>query len=168
MAFKFGEKLKKILAHAAPALGAAVGGPFGGLAGRALQEALGVDSEEAAMAAIESDPAALLKLREADKAFQTRMKELDIDLEKVNADDRNSARNRQVALKDNTPAMVLYLTTLGFYGTLGYLLIYGLPTNGGEALLLMIGALGSAWGASVSYFVGSSAGSTAKTAMLGK
>jgi hypothetical protein len=61
---------------------------------------------------------------------------------------------------------VLCLTTVGFYGVLGYLLKNGLPPNGGEVLLIMIGSLGAAWGSAVQYFVGSSSGSKSKTDLL--
>ncbi len=108
------------------------------------------------------------KLKELELAAQKLEAETGIKFADIEAGDRADARARQVALKDNTPAIVLYLTTVGFYGVLGSVLWRGLPENGGEVLLMMIGALGSAWGASVQYFVGSSAGSTAKTAILGK
>lgn len=165
---KIGERLKEILGVAAPTIGTALGGPLGGLAGTFVSKALGVDDEQAALAKIDSDPQAMVALKQADLDFQKHLADCKIDLEQIAADDRKDARARQIALKDNGPLQVLWLTSIGFFGTLGFMLVHGLPASGGEPLLIMVGALGSAWGAAITYFVGSSAGSSAKTELLAK
>jgi hypothetical protein len=48
------------------------------------------------------------------------------------------------------------------------MIAYGLPAQGGEALLVMLGTLGTAWGAIVSYYFGSSAGSKEKTEAMNR
>jgi len=52
--------------------------------------------------------------------------------------------------------------TVGFFGILFYIIRYGLPTSGSEALLMMLGALGTAWTGVMSFYFGSSAGSQRK------
>jgi hypothetical protein len=163
---KIGQKLKRLVGIVAPTIGTAALGPLGGVAGKFLQDALGVDSEDAAVALLESDPEAIGKAKAADQAFRQHLADNEIELEKINAEDRASARARQIATKDNMPAVVFLVTSLGFFGTLGALFLWGLPESGGEVILAMVGSLGAAWGASVAYFVGSSAGSSRKTDIM--
>lgn len=164
------EKAKGVLGLVAPTIGAAIGGPLGGIAGRELASALGLTPdtpEEGVAAAVAgATPEQLAVIRQADYAFQAKMRELDIDLEKVHQADRASARQREIATGDRTPMALAFLVTAGFFGVLAYLLVNGVPQHGGEALLVMLGSLGTAWTAIVSYYYGSSVGSKAKTAEL--
>jgi len=58
------------------------------------------------------------------------------------------------------PAMRLLalLTTLGFFGALALLWIFGKPKDGADAFMLLIGSLGTVWtGVMATYFRGISA-----------
>jgi len=161
---KIGQRLKQIIGTVAPMLGTSLGGPLGGIAGNMLQKALGVDTEEAALQLIDTNPTeSLAKLRQAEVEF----KKLDIDLERINQQDRDSARQRQVAMKDHTPTVLAFLLTAGFFGTLFWMLKYGLPLEGRDVIMVMIGSLGTAWISAIVYYFGSSSGSAKKTEMLG-
>lgn len=165
----FGQTAKSVLATVAPLIGTALGGPFGGLAGSLLSKALGTSDPKAMEAAITStDPDILLKLKQADNDFQAQMKTLEISEEKLTFDDRANARAMQVSTKDSTPRYLAYLITIGFFGTLAYLIIYGKPQTGGDVMLVMVGSLGTAWASIVSYYFGSSTGSAAKTDAINK
>jgi hypothetical protein len=94
------------------------------------------------------------------------MAELEIDLERIAAGDRNSARNREIQTGDHTPKILAAAITIGFFGILFWMFIYGVPKNGNEALLLMLGALQTAFTGVIAYFFGSSAGSKAKNELL--
>lgn len=91
-----------------------------------------------------------------------------VKAEEIAAADRNSARQREMTVKDWTPAILAYGITAGFFSILGFMLVKQIPDTGHDALLIMLGALGGAWGAVVSYYFGSSAGSAQKTDLLGK
>lgn len=165
----FGQTAKTVLAAVAPILGTALGGPFGGLAGSLLSKALGTSDPKAMEAAITStDPDILLKIKQADLDFQTQMKTLDISAEKLVYDDIANARAREMTVKDDTPKILAYLVTLGFFGVLGDLLYFGKPAVGGDVMLVLVGSLGTAWTGIIAYYFGSSAGSAAKTDTIDK
>lgn len=160
----FSDKAKQIIASVAPLIGTAIGGPFGALAGTLVHQALGTGGDDKALeAAITSgDPEALLKLKTASQEFDVRMKELGITEDQLRFQDTANARAREIALKDHTPAILAYSVTLGFFGTLGFMLVNGKPETGGDALLVMLGSLGTAWTAIVGYYYGSSMSSRRK------
>lgn len=165
----FGEKAKQVIGTVAPMLGTVLGGPLGGLAGAALAKALGTDDPKAQEKLIASgDPEVLLKLKQAENDLQTRLKQLEIDEEKLHFDDTANARSREIATHDTTPRWLAYLVTFGFFGVLGALLALGKPKEGGDVLLVLVGSLGTAWAGIISYYFGSSAGSASKSDALNR
>ncbi|WP_420465633.1 hypothetical protein [Panacagrimonas sp.] len=162
---------KGLVGTVAPTLAAALGGPLAGMAVRQIsQVVLGAEdgSEEQIEAALATaGPDMLTKLREADRAFQVRMRELDIDEDKLHQIDRASAREREAKTGDSlTPQLLAAAVTVGFFGVLATLLLHGKPLAGGDALLVMLGSLGTAWTSIIAYYYGSSAGSKAKSAAM--
>ena len=163
---------KQVVRTVAPGLATALGGPLAGVAASALSDALlgrpGGSEGDIAQAVAVGGADALAKIKAAEQAFQVRMRELDIDLERIHQADRNSAREREAKTGDVwTPRILALLVTGGFFGVLSFLLASGKPQTGGDALLVMLGALGGAWASVVAYYFGSSAGSAQKTALLG-
>ncbi len=165
------DKLLDLVRTVAPSIASAVGGPLAGMATKAISEALlgkpDGSEEELLQAAARATPEQLLALKKAEQSFAVQMRELDIDLERIAVADRDSARNREVKTKDWTPKVLAALITLGYFGALFYMLRNGLPQHGGsEAMLVMLGTLGTAWGGVVAYYFGSSAGSRAKDELM--
>lgn len=165
------EALLNVVRTVAPTIATAVGGPLAGMATRAISEALlgkpDGSEDELIEAAANATPEQLLALKKAEQDFTVRMRELDIDLERIANQDRDSARDREVKTKDWTPRLLAGFITIGYFGALFYMLRNGLPQHGGsEAMLVMLGTLGTAWGGVVAYYFGSSAGSKAKDEAL--
>lgn len=163
---------KSTIGAVAPALATALGGPLAGAAVKAISSAVlgkenGTEKEIEAVVASQS-PDVLLQLRKADQDFKIQMEKLGVDLEQIHQKDRESARAREIALKDHTPAVLAYGVTFGFFATLWYCFVHGMPEKGGEALLIMLGSLGTAWSGIVAYYFGSSAGSKHKDVLLHK
>jgi hypothetical protein len=102
------------------------------------------------------------RLLELQQNGELKLEEFEVKREEIAASDRNSARAREMHLKDSTPTILASLITIGFFTILGYMLTEGMPENGKDALLIMLGALGSAWTGVVAYYFGSSAGSRDK------
>jgi hypothetical protein len=164
-------KLIGKIASVAPTVALALGGPIAGLAVSALSQALTgkQDTSSDDLNLLLSKPSAdqITKLKEAEWAFNQKMKELDINIIQLAASDLASARQREMTTGDHlTPRVLAVLVSLGFFGILGWMLNNAIPPSGKEALLVMLGALGTGWTAVLSYYFGSSAGSFDKSSVL--
>lgn len=104
------------------------------------------------------------------KAMELAVEELNAanDLEKVFADDRRSAREREIAVKDKTPMVLAFFSFTGFFVILLLLMQMDIPDKAHDPVMIMLGLLGGMVTAVVSYYFGSSSGSAAKTAVMGK
>jgi hypothetical protein len=154
------------LAQIAPSIATALGGPLAGLAVTAVSKALGIDEKDV-QSTIESGKLTsdqLASIKQAELELQKQANELGLDFEKLATDDRKSARDMQVATKSYIPAILAIGVTIGFFG-----ILIGLMTDNvtkSDALLLMLGSLGTAWTAIVSFYFGSSAHSEKQSEML--
>mgnify|MGYP000855961662 CR=1 FL=1 len=167
---------KGIIKQAAPLLGTALGGPFGAAAGAIVAKALGGDEtkttpDDLAKLVTNVTPEQLLALKNAEQEWAFKLKELELDsvekLEALAAQDRDSARKREIAVRDKTPMLLAIVYTTGFFGILLRMLIKGVPKEaGGEALLILLGALAAGSTQVLNYYFGSSSGSDRKTELL--
>jgi len=161
-----------LLGQLAPTLATALGGPMAGLAVKTLSNVLlgnEEGTEEDLVKALGSaTPEQLANVKQIDADFKVRMKELEIDLERISSGDRDSARKREMTVKDHTPKILAAGITLGFFGCLFWMFVYGVPKNGNEALLLMLGALQTAFTGVIAYYFGSSSSSKAKDELISK
>lgn len=166
--------LGKALGGAAPtiatALGGAVGGPVGvaiaKAATKAVAEALGLDTDnpdQLEQALASATPEQLAAVRRADQAFATTMRECDLDELRIAAEDRASARQRQIQTKDLMPGYIASCALVGFFGILTALIFVAIPDGAHDPLLIMLGALGTLVSQVGQYYFGSSAGSKRKT-----
>jgi hypothetical protein len=158
---------KSLVSSVAPVLGMAIGGPFGGVASKAIQTALGVDSDEGIAKELQANPESLFKLKKADQDFDVKMKELDIDVLQIAADDRANARDLQKHTKSVTVPILSLVTVLCFFSMVGWILA-GMVTLDSTLLGIIIGVVGTKAEQVYNFYYGSSAGSKDKTAALGK
>jgi len=160
-----GRTLKKIVGTVSPLLGGALGGPLGGLAGSMIQKALGVDSEEAAVAMLESNPDSLLKLKQVEADLEVRMKELGITEQQVHADDRDSARS-MAKERGVLPQVILSVAySVGYFAVMFMFMTGKLAVNAEHEVMFggLLGILSTAQIQIMNFWFGSSAGSKAKT-----
>jgi hypothetical protein len=163
--------LKKLAPFMATAL--QYGGPLGVMAGSAITAAIGakpgakIDDVLTSLSTTPMTTEQITAVKTAEEAFQLQMKTLDInsveDLEKLANDDRASARNREIQVKDNTPAVLASVITLGFFFTLWYVFGHGVKPEAHDLAIGMVNVLGTAWVGVVSYYFGSSRGSDDKS-----
>ena len=152
---------KDILGAVAPTLGTALGGPMGGIAAKKIaQTLLGKDEatdEEIASALKNASPEQLAEIKKAELAFKADMKKLDIDLAKIHAGDRDSARKRQIAMNDSVPSILAVMTLVAFFGYIGGVTFWpgGVAADVGF-LNIAIGWLGGTASTVVAYYFGSS------------
>lgn len=163
---------KEILGKVAPFLGAAIGGPFGAAAGKLLGNFL-LGDEDASEADMEkalsgASPTQLAELKKIDADYKVQMAKIGLDEQVLAATDREGARNREIKLGDNMPAILAIMLSMGFFGVLGTILFHPLPREVQGVIDIMLGSLGTAWIATINYYFGSSAGSRLKTLIMKK
>ena len=152
----------------APTIATAIGGPFGTMAYGLIAHELGVSADEAKTTIeagkLTADQIASVQLAEI--AIKAKAQELNLDFAKLTNDDRKSARDMQSTTKSLIPAVLAIAVTLGFFGILTGLMLGYFKTS--DALMLMLGSLGTAWTGIIAFYFGSSAGSQAKDDLLHK
>lgn len=164
-----------ILKTVAPWIGTALGGPLGGMAVTAIADSFGLTDKttDAIKQAISgATPEQMLALKQADQAFAVHMQALGFkqatDLEAIAAGDRKDARDLQKSTRSQVPAALSILITVGFLGLLTGMLTGQLVAEDNQAMLIMLGALGVAFGQVMNFWLGSTAESGRKTEIIAK
>jgi len=159
-------KWKDLLKTVAPSLATAVGSPAAGLAVRAITGAiLGEESDDesvAERAILGASHEQLAALKKADQDFKIAMKKLDVDLEKIDSEDRASARKLAID-KGIMPQVVLSVVVL-----VGYFTIIYVDATNSEIQIddFLLGVLTVAVPQVLGFWFGSSSGSKEKTEKL--
>jgi hypothetical protein len=168
----FGQTAKSILATVAPLIGTAFGGPLGGLAGNFLASKLGTppgDQKALEAAVLSGSPDIMLKMKEANDAFQSHLADLGVQEDQLAYADTASARQREMSVKDWTPRIIAYLVIVLVLVAEGSMFFRGQPQGiDGVVLGRILGTLDSALLLVLGYYFGSSAGSAEKNAAINK
>ena len=156
------------LKQIAPTIATALGGPLAGMAVSAVSKAIGVDPDKVediiSNNKLTADQVAQIKIAEIELAKQAQ--ELGLNFEKLAVDDRKSARDMQKETRDFLPRLLAVSVTLGYFGIIAFVLMSGLPMNGSEVLLMLLGTLSAGWTGVMAFYFGSSSGSQKKDSMI--
>ena len=152
---KFG-LIKNVIGAIAPTLGTALGGPMGGMAAKMISDVLGVPNNPKAIekAMANATPEQMLELKKVEQDFEVKMKELEVDVFKLETEDIQDARGK--FSKDWT-ARIMGIVVVG--GFMGYIFLVTLqpPEQNSEALInLVLGYLGGLASAIISFYFGAS------------
>jgi len=157
------------LKQIAPTIATALGGPLAGMAVSAISKAIGVDEEKVgdliSSNKLSADQIAQVKLAEIE--LQKQAQELGLNFEKLEVEDRKSARDMQSATRSMMPPLLAGAVTIGFFSIM-VMMFFNKIDSANPAILMMLGSLGTAWTGIIAYYFGSSAGSQAKTDLLSK
>lgn len=152
------KKIGKLIGKAAPLLGSVVAGPAGGIAGKVISEALGVENKpDEVEQALRDDPEAFIKIQQAEYSNAEK-------LAAIAAGDRADARKNH---KNNPMPSIICIALTLMVAALCYLVFYAkVPEANEELAYLLFGALIAKWGDSIAYWVGTTRGSAEKTGLL--
>ena len=150
----------------APTIASCLGGPLAGLAVEAVSKAIGVDPS-AVQDTINSGKLSaeqIASIQAAEIQLKAKAQEMNLDFEQLAVQDRKSARDLQTTTKSFIPPLLALIITLGFFG-----ILIGMMTGkvtSSDALMLLLGSLGTAWTGVISFYFGSSASSQNKDQLL--
>ena len=162
------DKAKQVLGTLAPMLGSALGGPFGGVAGKILADALNVEPGRVQDLLVNVTPEHVEKIKAAELDFEMFMEDAGIRREELSVDDRKDAR----LLAREMGLVAQYV--LGTVYTVGYfVLLYGvfsgslsIPAESTQVVTILLGVLSAGQTQIFNFFFGSSAGSQQKTQLI--
>tara|TARA_R100000808_G_C2070281_1_gene98088 strand:- start:133 stop:612 length:480 start_codon:yes stop_codon:yes gene_type:complete len=148
--------LKNLVGTVAPTLGTALGGPMGGMAANMIADVLGCknDSKSIQQAMDNATPEQMLELKKAEADFEVKMKELEVDVFKLETEDIQDAR--KAFSKDWTSRIVGILIIVGFLGYIFTVTLMPPDQNSDTIVSLVLGYLGGLASAIISFYFGAS------------
>lgn len=163
-----GNAAKVVLSTVAPTMASAAGGPLAGIMTQKLITALGLSPDaqkhDIEAAILSATPEQLLALKKMEQDFMKDMKALDIDIMKLHAGDRASARDREVKTGDSwTPRILAALIMILYIAVQWFLLHEIIDQSMREIVMRSLGTLDAAIGLVLGYYFGSSSSSAQKT-----
>lgn len=150
----------KLIENVAPTIATALGGPVAGMAVKALSTALlghGDGTEDDIRSALATaTPDQITALKKVESDFKVQMKQLDIDLVKISAEDRASARNMAVGTQSLTPSIMSYVIVLCWATVQYFLMTHVIDSGMREIISRVLGNLDGALMLVLSFWFGSS------------
>lgn len=155
------------LKQIAPTIASALGGPLVGLAYEAISKVLNISPQDAKSiiedGKLTSDQIAQIKIAEIN--LKNTEDSLGLNFESLAVQDRKSARDMQSQTKSIIPAVLSVGITIGFFGIL--IALMNKPDLGSsQALMIMLGSLGTAWVSIIAFWFGSTHSGQRKDEMI--
>ena len=149
-------KIKNLVGAVAPSLGAAMGGPLGGAAGKIIAGVLGCEPSAGSIENAMQDitPAQLAGIKRQELEFEAQMKEMDVDLFELQTADIQDAR--KYFAKDWTPRIIAITLVAGFLAYIFMITVADPDQNPSEIVNLVLGWLGGTTSAVISFYFGAS------------
>jgi len=150
------DAIKNVVGAVAPTLGTALGGPLGGAAASMISDALGCDNDEKSInkALQSATPDELAGVKEADREFDAKMKELDVDLFALETQDKQDARKHFA--KDWTAKFIGLIMVVFFCSYIAMITVMPPEQNSMELINLVLGYMGGLVSAVISFYFGAS------------
>jgi len=150
----------KLIENVAPTIATALGGPVAGMAVKALSTALlGHDSgseDDIRDALATATPDQIAAIRKVDADFKVQIKSLDIDLVRIAANDRASARDMAVGTHSFTPSIMSYVIVCCWAVIQYFLFTHVIEASMRELIARVLGTLDGALMLVLSFWFGSS------------
>lgn len=157
--------VKELIGKAAPLVGTALAGPAGGAVGVMLANVLGTEPDAAAVArAIQQDPEALVKLKRFELENEQHIR--DLAFKTLQAELTDKANARSIHHDSRMPATITMMMTMIVGALLLALFWIEIPNGNRDVAFMMLGQAVTLWAASVTYWVGTTRGSSDKSKLL--
>lgn len=129
--------LKNVIGAIAPTLGASLGGPLGGSAGKLLADVLGCKPtpSDIERAVAQATPEQLAEIKKAELEYAAKMKELEVDIFELEAQDVQSARKY---FSSDYTSRLLAISIVGGFLAYIYLVTVDEPDNNPMELVNLI------------------------------
>jgi len=159
---------KALVGSVAPTLGVALGGPFGGIAGKFIADKLGVAEQELPAAVENATPETMIQIKKMESDFEIQMKELGITEQQLHGKDRSSARDlaKVTSIK---PQLILSVVYTAAYAIVLWAFITGkinVPESAQQQFGIVLGVLTAAQTQILNFWFGSSSGSQQKNEII--
>ena len=155
-----------LLKTLAPTIASCLGGPLAGLAVEAVSKAIGVDPNQVQDTINSGKLTAdqIASIQAAEVQLKLKAQEMGLNFEELAVQDRKSAREMQTTTRSWIPPLLAIIITVGFFGILVGMMSGKVTSS--DALMLLLGSLGTAWTGVISFYFGSSASSQNKDTLL--
>ena len=150
----------------APTLATCLAGPLGGMAIELLSKHLNIDPKDVQDTINNGKLTAdqIASVQAAELAIKAKAQEMSLDFEQLATQDKKSARDMQMTVKSWIPPILAIGITIGFFGIMAGMMSGHVQSS--EALMILLGSLGTAWTGVISFYFGSSASSQAKDQLI--